>query len=261
MRGAGGLKTVGSGCENRNQVDDVCPVVRSSHGNKPLQTVNPLLPRRTGPLARADRRECPSGSTRLCVCGESIGVWREGVGQRPPCRAPRRRVARCPAERGDLHVHSALPRWAGRRVCQAERTGECRMGGRRRPAARVGIGTYTCTRPPTHTHTPLRHRGSGLGEGCVPGGGLLFTSRPARRSSCGHPPLYIDRQPQDPCRPSIIWRPPPPPPHQNTFGSTEGQNEQWREANRRRQRHTTEYRGLVPPPPPTNTMCSLMGMT
>ena len=36
-------------------------------------------------------------------------------------------------------------------------------------------------------------------------------------------------------------RPPPP---------TEGQNEQWREANRRRQRPTIRYRGLVPPPPP-----------
>ena len=35
---------------------------------------------------------------------------------------------------------------------------------------------------------------------------------------------------------------------QNTFGPTEGQNEQWREANRHRQRQTTEYRGLVPNP-------------
>ena len=34
------------------------------------------------------------------------------------------------------------------------------------------------------------------------------------------------------------------------FGPTEGQNEQWREANRRRQRQTTEYRGNVPIPPP-----------
>ena len=39
---------------------------------------------------------------------------------------------------------------------------------------------------------------------------------------------------------------PPPRP-----GSTEGQNEQWREANRRRQRQTIRYRGLVPPPPPS----------
>ena len=31
---------------------------------------------------------------------------------------------------------------------------------------------------------------------------------------------------------------------------TEGQNEQWREANRRRQRQTIRYRGLVPNPPP-----------
>ena len=38
--------------------------------------------------------------------------------------------------------------------------------------------------------------------------------------------------------------------NQNTFGPTEGQNEQWREANRRGQRQTTEYRGLVLPPPP-----------
>ena len=36
--------------------------------------------------------------------------------------------------------------------------------------------------------------------------------------------------------------------NQNTFGPTEGQNEQWREANRRRQR--IRYRGLVPTPPP-----------
>ena len=38
--------------------------------------------------------------------------------------------------------------------------------------------------------------------------------------------------------------------NQNTFGPTEGPNEQWREANRRRQRHTIRYRGLVPTPPP-----------
>ena len=53
--------------------------------------------------------------------------------------------------------------------------------------------------------------------------------------------------------------PPPPQPHnqnthnQNTFGPTEGQNEQWREANRRRQRQTIRYRGLVPTPPPPQT--------
>ena len=34
------------------------------------------------------------------------------------------------------------------------------------------------------------------------------------------------------------------------LGPTEGQNEQWREANRRRQRQTIRYRGLVPTPPP-----------
>ena len=38
--------------------------------------------------------------------------------------------------------------------------------------------------------------------------------------------------------------------NQNTFGPTEGQNEQWREANRRRQRQTIRYQGLVPTPPP-----------
>ena len=44
----------------------------------------------------------------------------------------------------------------------------------------------------------------------------------------------------------------PPPHNQNTFGPTEGPNEQWREANRRRQRQTIGYRGLVPTPrPPT----------
>ena len=42
----------------------------------------------------------------------------------------------------------------------------------------------------------------------------------------------------------------PPTPQQNTFGPTEGQNEQWREANRRRQRQTIRYRGFVPTPPP-----------
>ena len=44
--------------------------------------------------------------------------------------------------------------------------------------------------------------------------------------------------------------PPPPAHNQNTFRPTEGQNEQWREANRRRQRQTIRYRGLVPTPPP-----------
>ena len=38
--------------------------------------------------------------------------------------------------------------------------------------------------------------------------------------------------------------------NQNTFGPTEGQNEQWREASRRRQRQTIRYRSLVPTPPP-----------
>ena len=38
--------------------------------------------------------------------------------------------------------------------------------------------------------------------------------------------------------------------NQNTFGPTEGQNEQRRETNRRRQRQTIRYRGLVPTPPP-----------
>ena len=38
--------------------------------------------------------------------------------------------------------------------------------------------------------------------------------------------------------------------NQNTFGPTEGRDEQWQEANRRRQRHTIRYRGLVPTPPP-----------
>ena len=37
--------------------------------------------------------------------------------------------------------------------------------------------------------------------------------------------------------------------NQNTFGPTEGQNEQWREANRRRQRQTIRYRGFVPNAP------------
>ena len=58
-----------------------------------------------------------------------------------------------------------------------------------------------------------------------------------------------------PVEQGLPWHPvaTPPPPgghNQNTFGSTKGQNEQWREANRRRQRHTIRYRGLVPTPPP-----------
>ena len=47
-----------------------------------------------------------------------------------------------------------------------------------------------------------------------------------------------------------VWTTPPPPPkphNQNTFGPTG--NVQRREANRRRQRQTTEYRGLVPKTP------------
>ena len=39
-------------------------------------------------------------------------------------------------------------------------------------------------------------------------------------------------------------------PFAHTFGPTEGQNEQWREADRRRQRQTIRYQGLVPTPPP-----------
>ena len=50
---------------------------------------------------------------------------------------------------------------------------------------------------------------------------------------------------------NLTWREiTPPPPAQNTFGPTEGQNEQWREANRRRRRQTIGYRGLVQTPPP-----------
>ena len=40
---------------------------------------------------------------------------------------------------------------------------------------------------------------------------------------------------------------------QNTFGPTEGQNERWREANRRRQRQTIQHHGLVPTPPPPSS--------
>ena len=36
----------------------------------------------------------------------------------------------------------------------------------------------------------------------------------------------------------------------NTFGPTEGQHEQWREANRRRQRQTNQHHALVARPPP-----------
>ena len=48
---------------------------------------------------------------------------------------------------------------------------------------------------------------------------------------------------------STILHCPPPPPNTHTFGPTEGQNEQGQEANRRRQRQTTEDRGLVPTTP------------
>ena len=51
-----------------------------------------------------------------------------------------------------------------------------------------------------------------------------------------------------------LMQPPPPPRHnQNTFGPKEGQNEQWREANRRRQRQTIRYRGPCANPPPPDT--------
>ena len=46
-------------------------------------------------------------------------------------------------------------------------------------------------------------------------------------------------------RPYAVGPPLPP-----SFGPTEGQNEQWREANRRRQRQTIRYEGLVPTPSP-----------
>ena len=63
--------------------------------------------------------------------------------------------------------------------------------------------------------------------------------------------------------PAFIDAPPPPPEQsnrtshpgahdQNTFGPTEGQNVQGREANRHRQRQTNEHHGLVPPLPPPN---------
>jgi hypothetical protein len=52
------------------------------------------------------------------------------------------------------------------------------------------------------------------------------------------------------CLSHRCWGRPPPPHNQNTFGPTKGQNEQWRAANRRRQRQTIRYRGLVPTPPP-----------
>ena len=65
---------------------------------------------------------------------------------------------------------------------------------------------------------------------CRCGGGVLIMRGGGVRGGASNPP------------------PRPPPSFQNTFGPTEGQNEQWREANRRRQRHTIRYRGLVPTP-------------
>ena len=50
-------------------------------------------------------------------------------------------------------------------------------------------------------------------------------------------------------------------PSSSTFRPTEGQNAQWREANGRRQRQTTEYRGLVPTPPPPSRARSLCTAT
>ena len=85
---------------------------------------------------------------------------------------------------------------------------------------------------------------------CAPPTSLLSAST-CRRT----PPACISR-----CAAILRGGNPPPPPwhNQNTFGPTEGQNEQWREANRRRQRQATEYRGLVPNPlpPPTPRPCA-----
>ena len=64
--------------------------------------------------------------------------------------------------------------------------------------------------------------------------------------------LTEERPFQDPTLPGALGAltTPLPTPNQNRFRPTEGQNEQWREANRRRQRQTIRYRGLVPTPPP-----------
>ena len=49
------------------------------------------------------------------------------------------------------------------------------------------------------------------------------------------------------------WKEEPPPPFRPSSPPppSEGQNEQWREANRRRQRQTIRYRAFVPDPPPS----------
>ena len=70
---------------------------------------------------------------------------------------------------------------------------------------------------------------------CSVGGCVLCTPVWCARSTVGPTPQVLGRQ-----------QPLPPPP----FRPTEGQNEQWQEANRRRQRQTIRYRGLVPTPPP-----------
>ena len=60
----------------------------------------------------------------------------------------------------------------------------------------------------------------------------------------------VSGQLQTVTQPGVMPTPTPHTHNQNTFRPTEGQNEQWREANRRRQRQTNRYRGLVPTPPP-----------
>ena len=114
---------------------------------------------------------------------------------------------------------------------------------------RWGAGGSKGPRPrPTRDARRALHDGSG-GRGHDSGSDVLRVGAvrtPGASASCG---------------PRAAHRPPLPPlPHtpqnQNTFGPTEGQNEQWREANSRRQRHTIRYRGLVPNPRPTRLLKS-----
>ena len=79
------------------------------------------------------------------------------------------------------------------------------------------------------------------------------TAKPTPHTLQPTPPLDPPADPPPPqlpppkfcfCGPVVLWA-------QNTFGPTEGQKEQWREANRRRQRQIIRYRGLVPNPSPS----------
>ena len=95
------------------------------------------------------------------------------------------------------------------------------------------------------------------GSGAVKNGGCVPVPPPPLPLRKAFPHFPPDPVIIPHCPPMFPHPHPHPPPRQNTFGPTEGQNEQRREANRRRQRHTIRNRGLVPTPPPIAPPCSL----